>query len=327
MVSQIRARGLEIKPDDVYVGPSDYVPWQKDNKLCFLRIESRHFGDVPMNLECRLSVEDSPNSAGVVIDAIRCAKVALDRGIGGALEGPSAYFMKTPPKQYPDTVGPGDGRAFRRAAAGTPPRRRPAGGAPGSARRSRRSGGRPASPARRMRILLTNDDGIHAPGLEALWRAVRDLGEVTVVAPDSERSAVGHAITLADPLRVSAYDGPRGLTGHAVSGTPADCVKIARARHPRAAPPTSCSRGSTRGRTSAPTCSTPGTVSAATEAAMLGIPAAAFSLADWRYDDFSAAAAFARRLAGEIGRRGLPRGVSLNVNVPPLPAGEIRGDG
>ncbi len=104
VVSQIQARGLVINDDDVYVGPSDYVPWQKDNKLCFLRIESRHFGDVPMNLECRLSVEDSPNSAGVVIDAIRCAKVARDRGIGGSLDAPSAYFMKTPPRQFPDTV-------------------------------------------------------------------------------------------------------------------------------------------------------------------------------------------------------------------------------
>jgi len=103
VVSQIRARGMDLPEENVYVGPSDYVPWQKDNKLCFLRIESRHFGDVPMNLECRLSVEDSPNSAGVVIDAIRCCKVALDRGVGGALEGPSAYFMKTPPKQFPDT--------------------------------------------------------------------------------------------------------------------------------------------------------------------------------------------------------------------------------
>jgi myo-inositol-1-phosphate synthase len=104
VVSQIQARGLAITDEDVYVGPSDYVPWQKDNKLCFLRIESRHFGDVPMNLECRLSVEDSPNSAGVVIDAIRCAKVARDRGIGGSLDAASAYFMKTPPKQFPDTV-------------------------------------------------------------------------------------------------------------------------------------------------------------------------------------------------------------------------------
>jgi myo-inositol-1-phosphate synthase len=103
VVSQIRARGLDIDPDNVHVGPSDYVPWQKDNKLCFLRIESRHFGDVPTSLECRLSVEDSPNSAGVVIDAIRCAKLALNNGISGALFGPSSFFMKTPPKQFTDT--------------------------------------------------------------------------------------------------------------------------------------------------------------------------------------------------------------------------------
>jgi myo-inositol-1-phosphate synthase len=103
VVSQIKARGLNIDPENVHVGPSDYVPWQKDNKLCFLRIESRHFGNVPTQLECRLSVEDSPNSAGVVIDAIRCCKLALDSGLAGALEGPASYFMKTPPKQYTDT--------------------------------------------------------------------------------------------------------------------------------------------------------------------------------------------------------------------------------
>lgn len=103
VTSQIKARGLEINEDDVHVGPSDYVPWQKDNKLCFLRIESRHFGDVPMSLECRLSVEDSPNSGGVVIDAIRCCKLALDNGISGALHAPSSYFMKTPPRQYTDS--------------------------------------------------------------------------------------------------------------------------------------------------------------------------------------------------------------------------------
>ncbi len=103
VVSQIKARGLEIRPEDVHVGPSDYVPWQKDNKLCFLRIESRHFGDVPSSLECRLSVEDSPNSAGVVIDAIRCARLALDHKLAGPLIGPSSYFMKTPPRQFTDT--------------------------------------------------------------------------------------------------------------------------------------------------------------------------------------------------------------------------------
>ena len=88
--------------ENIYVGPSDYVPWLKDNKVCFIRMEGRLFGDVPMNLELRLSVEDSPNSAGVVIDAIRCAKIALDRGIGGVLYSPSSYFFKHPPKQYTD---------------------------------------------------------------------------------------------------------------------------------------------------------------------------------------------------------------------------------
>jgi myo-inositol-1-phosphate synthase len=91
-----------LDDDDIHIGPSDYVPWMNDNKVCFLRMEGVGFGNVPMNLELRLSVEDSPNSAGVVIDAIRCCKLALDRGIGGVLTSPSAYFMKHPMVQYPD---------------------------------------------------------------------------------------------------------------------------------------------------------------------------------------------------------------------------------
>lgn len=90
--------------NDIHIGPSDYIPWQKDNKVCFIRMEGRLFGDVPMNIELRLSVEDSPNSAGVAIDLIRCAKVAVDRGIGGVLEAPSSYFCKHPPQQYPDDI-------------------------------------------------------------------------------------------------------------------------------------------------------------------------------------------------------------------------------
>jgi myo-inositol-1-phosphate synthase len=90
--------------DDIHIGPSDYIPWLNDNKLCFLRMEGNLFGEVPMNLELRLSVEDSPNSAGVVVDAIRCCKVALDRGVGGMLVGPSAYFCKHPPQQFSDDV-------------------------------------------------------------------------------------------------------------------------------------------------------------------------------------------------------------------------------
>lgn len=102
VTSMIEARGQHIDPDNIHVGPSDYVPWQKDNKVCFLRIESKHFGDVPMNLELRLSVEDSPNSAGVAIDSIRCCKLALDNDLKGAIIEPAAYFQKHPPKQIED---------------------------------------------------------------------------------------------------------------------------------------------------------------------------------------------------------------------------------
>jgi myo-inositol-1-phosphate synthase len=91
-----------LADENIHVGPSDYVAWQKDNKVCFLRMEGELFGGVPMNLELRLSVEDSPNSAGVAVDAIRCAKLALDRGVGGPLLSPSAYLMKHPPKQFTD---------------------------------------------------------------------------------------------------------------------------------------------------------------------------------------------------------------------------------
>jgi myo-inositol-1-phosphate synthase len=94
--------GQRLADDDIHVGPSDYVAWQNDNKVCFLRMEGSLFGDVPMHLELRLSVEDSPNSAGVSIDAIRCAKLALERGVGGPLVSPSAYFMKHPPEQLTD---------------------------------------------------------------------------------------------------------------------------------------------------------------------------------------------------------------------------------
>src|SRR5687767_9834674 len=91
-----------ISDDDVHVGPSDYIPWLKDRKWCHIRMEGTTFGDVPLNLDMKLEVWDSPNSAGVVIDAVRCAKLALDHGLKGALIGPSSYFKKSPPVQYPD---------------------------------------------------------------------------------------------------------------------------------------------------------------------------------------------------------------------------------
>jgi myo-inositol-1-phosphate synthase len=94
--------GHPMPASNVHVGPSDYVPWMTDRKCCYIRMEGTTFGEVPINCEMRLEVWDSPNSAGVVIDAIRCAKLALDRGVSGALVGPSSYFMKTPPRQFTD---------------------------------------------------------------------------------------------------------------------------------------------------------------------------------------------------------------------------------
>jgi len=91
-----------LPAEAIHVGPSDYVPWLTDRKWAYIRMEGTTFGNVPLNVEVEMEVWDSPNSAGVVIDAVRCAKLALDRGIGGSLEGPSAYLMKTPPKQYTD---------------------------------------------------------------------------------------------------------------------------------------------------------------------------------------------------------------------------------
>ncbi|MBN2035487.1 MAG: inositol-3-phosphate synthase [Chitinispirillaceae bacterium] len=99
-VQSVAAKRLPNK--DIHIGPSDYVPWQNDQKICFIRMEGKLFGDVPMNLELRLSVEDSPNSAGVAIDSIRCARLALNAGLGGVLYAPSSYFCKHPPRQVPD---------------------------------------------------------------------------------------------------------------------------------------------------------------------------------------------------------------------------------
>lgn len=93
-----------LPADDVHVGPSDYVPWLSDRKWCYIRMEGTTFGDVPLNAEVKLEVWDSPNSAGVVIDAIRCAKLALERGLSGPIIGPSSYFFKTPPKQFRDSL-------------------------------------------------------------------------------------------------------------------------------------------------------------------------------------------------------------------------------
>jgi myo-inositol-1-phosphate synthase len=94
--------GAQMAEEDMHIGPSDFVPWLTDRKIAHIRMEGTGFGGVPLNVELKLEVWDSPNSAGVVIDAVRCAKLALDRGIGGAIMGPSAYFMKSPPRQFTD---------------------------------------------------------------------------------------------------------------------------------------------------------------------------------------------------------------------------------
>jgi myo-inositol-1-phosphate synthase len=96
--------GASFPKENIHIGPSDHVPWLEDRKWAYIRMEGRNFGDVPLNIELKLEVWDSPNSAGVVIDAVRCAKLAADRGIGGPLLGPSSYFMKSPPVQFPDPI-------------------------------------------------------------------------------------------------------------------------------------------------------------------------------------------------------------------------------
>ncbi|TMD13633.1 MAG: inositol-3-phosphate synthase [Chloroflexi bacterium] len=113
----------EIGDENIHIGPSDYVPWLQDRKWAYIRLEGRSFGDVPLNVELKLEVWDSPNSAGVVIDAVRCCKLALDRKIAGGLEAPSSYFMKSPPRQYTDAVAH---RLTEEFIAGTSPNGEPA---------------------------------------------------------------------------------------------------------------------------------------------------------------------------------------------------------
>jgi len=110
----------ELPAEDVHVGPSDYVPWLTDRKWAHIRVEGQSFGDVPLNMELKLEVWDSPNSAGVVIDAVRCCKLALNHGLSGPLEGPSSYFMKSPPTQVADPVAREDTAAFIARYGGAP---------------------------------------------------------------------------------------------------------------------------------------------------------------------------------------------------------------
>jgi len=173
-------------------------------------------------------------------------------------------------------------------------------------------------------ILVTNDDGIYAPGILALYLAMKEIGEVMVVAPDSERSAVGHAITISDPLRVWEYERDGEFFGYAVNGTPADCVKLGVKAILHKTPDLVVS-GINLGPNTAINVIYSGTVSAATEGTLMGIPSIAFSVTTFKKTDFGFAARFARYLAEKVLERGLPAGTLLNVNIPPLPEEEIKG--
>ena len=173
-------------------------------------------------------------------------------------------------------------------------------------------------------ILLSNDDGIFAPGLYALYEQMCRLGEVKVVAPDSEQSAVGHAITLRNPLRAFTWMRDGKIFGTAVIGTPADCVKLALADFVDRAPDLLVS-GINQGTNTGVDILYSGTVSAATEGAVNRIPSIAVSLASYQYFDFSAAAKFSYEIAAKVLEKGLPIGTFLNVNVPPLPEDKIKG--
>jgi len=177
---------------------------------------------------------------------------------------------------------------------------------------------------RRLSILVSNDDGIDAPGIERLVREMRRIGDVTVVAPTQQQSAVGHAITMNRPLRVREFRKNGKFFGYAVEGTPADCVKLAvRALLKRR--PDLIVSGVNHGSNTAISVIYSGTVSAATEGTILGIPSIAVSLTTYAPADFSYAATFARTLARKVLKNGLPPGTLLNVNVPPLPRNRIKG--
>ena len=175
-----------------------------------------------------------------------------------------------------------------------------------------------------MRILLTNDDGINAEGIKAFWRALRRIGEVTVVAPETEMSAVGHSITISDPLRVRQVKLNGEPYGMAVNGTPADCVKIA-VRAILKERPDMVVSGVNHGQNVATNIIYSGTVSAATEGTILGIPSVAVSLASFTGGDFDMAADYGVRVINEVAARGLPPDTLVNVNVPAIPRAQVKG--
>jgi 5'-nucleotidase len=173
-------------------------------------------------------------------------------------------------------------------------------------------------------ILICNDDGIDAPGIYALAQEIKRIARVTVIAPDRQQSAVGHAITMQYPLRAMPFSKGGEFFGFAVNGTPADAVKLA-VKRLLAEPVDMVISGINHGSNTAINIIYSGTVSAATEGTILGIPSIAISLTTYGEADFGVAARFAARLAQMVEREGLPPGTLLNVNVPALPEQQIRG--
>lgn len=180
------------------------------------------------------------------------------------------------------------------------------------------------APQRKLHILISNDDGIDSPGIYALVQEIKKIARVTVVAPDKQQSAVGHAITVGYPLRSSKFYKDGKFYGYAVEGTPADAVKLA-VRSILHEKPDMLISGINHGSNTAISVIYSGTVSAATEGTILGIPSVAVSLTTYKKPDFTYAAKFSRKLALSVAQRGLPEGTLLNVNVPSIPEAQIRG--
>ncbi len=177
---------------------------------------------------------------------------------------------------------------------------------------------------RRPLVLISNDDGIHAPGIEALSQEARTFADIVIVAPDKQQSAVGHAITMNYPLRVQKVYKNNVFYGYGVEGTPADAVKLG-VRTLLDRKPDLVLSGINHGSNTAISIIYSGTVSAATEGTVLGIPSIALSLTTYDRPDFTYAAKFAGKLARMVLANGLPGGVLLNVNIPPLPEDQIQG--
>ena len=177
---------------------------------------------------------------------------------------------------------------------------------------------------RNLRILVCNDDGIDAPGIYAVVQELKKIGTVTVVAPDKQQSAVGHAITMSYPLRMKEFRKDGKFFGYAIQGTPADCVKLA-VRAILKKKPHLVVSGINHGSNTAISIIYSGTVSAATEGTILGIPSIAASVTTYGKVDFRFAAKFVRKLALRVSRKGLPDRTLLNVNIPPLREKDIRG--